>query len=77
MVMHVLESDPVLRELEHVQVDGPGIAYLFFYDKQGHWGLGQDATHAVQTQMEEAFSEWISHSAHFTVSLLPLMEAWQ
>ena len=27
--------------------------------------------------MEEAFSEWISHSAHFNVSLLPLMEAWQ
>ena len=33
MVMHVLKSDPVLRELEHVQVDGPGTAYLFFYDK--------------------------------------------
>ena len=36
MVMHVLKSDPVLRELEHVQVDGPGTAFLFFYDKQGH-----------------------------------------
>ena len=36
MVMHVLKSDPVLRELEHVEVDGPGTAYLFFYDKQGH-----------------------------------------
>ena len=33
MVMHVLKSDPVLRELEHMQVDGPGTAYLFFYDK--------------------------------------------
>ena len=33
MVMHILKSDPVLWELEHVQVDGPGIAYLFFYDK--------------------------------------------
>ena len=41
MVMHVLKSDPVLRELEHVQVDGPGTAYLFFYDKQGHQGLGR------------------------------------
>ena len=29
MVMHVLKNDPVLRELEHVQVDGPGTAYLF------------------------------------------------
>ena len=76
VVMHVLKSDPVLRRLEHVQVDGLGIAYLFFYDKQGHWGLGQDAVHAVQTHVEEAFSEWISRSAHFTISLFPLMEAW-
>ena len=40
MVMHILKSDPVLQELEHVQVDGPGTAYLFFYDKQavGIWG---------------------------------------
>ena len=30
MVTHILKSDPVLRELEHVQVDGPGTAYLFF-----------------------------------------------
>ena len=48
MVMHILKNDPVLRELEHVKVDGPGIAYLFFYDKQGHQGLGQDAADAVQ-----------------------------
>ena len=33
MVINKLKSDPVLRELEHVQVDGPGTAYLFFYDK--------------------------------------------
>ena len=52
MVMHVLKSDLVLWE--HVQVDGPGTAYLFFYDKQGHWGLEQDA---VRIHMEEAFSE--------------------
>ena len=76
MVMHILKSDLVLRELEYVQVDGPGTAYLFFYDKQGHQGLGQDATHAVQTHVEEAFSEWISRSAHFTISLFPLMEVW-
>ena len=71
MVMHVLNSDPVLQELEHVQVDGPGTAYLFFYDKQGHRGLEQDAADAVQTHVEEAFLEWISHSAHFNISLLP------
>ena len=76
MVMHILKSDPVLQELEHVQVDGPGTAYLFFYDKQGCWGLGQDAVDAVQTHMGEAFSEWILCSAHFSISLLPLMEAW-
>ena len=76
MVMHILKSDPVLRELEHVQVDGLGTAYLFFYDKQGHRGLRQDAMHAIQTHMEEAFSEWISCSVHFTISLFPLMEVW-
>ena len=52
MVMHVLKSDPVLRELEHMQVDSPGNAYLFFYDKQGHWGLGQDTMYAIQAHME-------------------------
>ena len=30
MVMHILKSDPVLRELKHMQVDGLGTAYLFF-----------------------------------------------
>ena len=47
MVMNVLKSDPVLQELEHVQVDGPGTAYLFFYNKQGHQGLEWDAVDAV------------------------------
>ena len=77
MVMHILKSNPVLRELKHVQVDGQGTAYLFFYDKQGHLGLRQDTAHAIQTLMEEAFSEWISCSTHFTISLFPLMEVWQ
>ena len=76
MVMHILKSDTVLWELEHVQVNGPGTAYLFFYDKQGHQGLEQEATDAIQTHMEETFLEWISCSAHFNVSLLPLVEAW-
>ena len=77
MVMHILKSDPVLRELEHVQVDGPGTAYLFFYDKQSHHGLGQGTACAILAHVEEAFSGWILHSAHFSISLLPLMEAWQ
>ena len=76
MVMHILKSDPVLRELEHVQVDGPGTAYLFFYDKQGCWGLSQDTAHAIWAHVEEAFLEWILRLAHFTISLFPLMEAW-
>ena len=76
MVMHILKSDLVLQELEHVQVDGPGTAYLFFYDKQSRWGLEQGAMDAIRTHMEEAFLKWITHFAHFNVSLLPLMEAW-
>ena len=39
MVMHLLKGDPALRDLEHIQVDGPGTAYLFFFNKQGHKGL--------------------------------------
>ena len=34
MALHVLKSDPALRELEHVQVDGPGLVFLF-YDRHG------------------------------------------
>ena len=75
--MHILKSDPVLRELEHVQVDGLGTAYLFFYDKQGDRGLCQDTAYAIRAHVEEAFSGWILHSAYFIISLLPLMEVWQ
>ena len=35
MVLHILKGDLMLRDLEHVQVDGSDMAYLFFYDKQG------------------------------------------
>ena len=77
MVMHVLKNNLVLRELEHVQVDGLETAYLFFYDKQGHRGFGQDTAYVIWAHVEEAFSEWISNSAHFAINLLPLVEAWQ
>ena len=60
-----------------MQVGGPGTAYLFFYDKQGCHGLGQDTVYAIWAHVEEAFSQWISCFAHFTISLLPLVEAWQ
>ena len=36
MVLYVLKNYPMLRDLEHAQVDGPRTAYLFFFDKQGH-----------------------------------------
>ena len=76
MVMNILKGNLVHWELEHVQVDGPGTAYLFFYCKQGHQGLEQDAADAVQIHMEEALLEWISCSAHFNISHVPLLEVW-
>ena len=36
MVQHVLKSDLALREREHIQVNSPGLVYLFFYDRHGH-----------------------------------------
>ena len=76
MVMHILKGDPTLRDLEHVQVDGPSKAYLFFFNKQGHRGLMYDATQALRTHVVEAFVEWISQSTHFTVTPLLLVEGW-
>ena len=75
MVMHVLKGDPTLPDLEHVQVDGPSMANLFF-NKQGCRGLSLKATRAMRTHVGDAFAEWISHSAHFTVNPLPLLEGW-
>ena len=77
MVLHVLKGDPTLRDLEYIQVDSPGMAHLFFYNKQGCRGLKQDAVETLRACVAEAFSEWISHSAHFVVILLPLVEGWQ
>ena len=76
MVLHVLKGDPTLRDLEHVQVDGPGAAYLFFFDKQGHRGLKYDAAQALRMHVVQIFSEWISCSAHFTIIPLPLVGGW-
>ena len=76
MVMHILKGDPILRDLKHIQVDGPGTAYLFFFNKQGCKGLALEAAQTLRNHMGEVFTEWISHSAHFTVILLPLAEGW-
>ena len=77
IVLHVLKSDPTLRDLEHVQVNGPGMAYLFFFNKQGHRGLTPEAAHTMRTHVEQAFSEWISCPMHFPVNPMPLAEEWR
>ena len=55
MVLYVLKNDPTLRDLKHIQVDGPGTAYLFFFDNQGHCGPTFDATQAMRAHVGEAF----------------------
>ena len=76
MVLQILKRDPVLRDLEHVQVDGPGTAYLFFHEKQGCKGLKWEFVENIQAHIAEVFPEWISCSAYFVATLLPLVEGW-
>ena len=71
MVQYVLKGDPALRDLEHVQVDGPGLAYLFFYDRHGYHGLSKEEALAMCSHIADAFAEWIGRSAHFDV--IPLL----
>ena len=77
MVQHVLKSDLALRELEHVQVDSPGLAYLFFYDRHGHCSLTKEAGLAMPSHIVDAFAEWIGRSAHFDAVPLLLEEGHQ
>ena len=74
MVMHILKNDPVLRNLEYVQVDNPGTTYLFILDKQCHHGLPAEAAEMLGAYLPGAFFEWISHSAHFVAIAIPLAE---
>ena len=54
-----------------MQVDGPGLAYLFFYDRHGYRGLSKEEALAMRSHIADAFAEWIGRSAHFdTVPLL-------
>ena len=76
MVQYVLKSDLALRELEHVQVDSPGLAYLF-YDRHGHHGLTKEAALAICSHLADAFAEWIGRSAHFDAVPLLLVEGCQ
>ena len=74
MVLHVLKSDPALRELEHVQVDGLGLVYLFFYDRHRCQGLTKEAALAICSHLADTFVEWIGRSAHFEAVPLLLEE---
>ena len=74
MVMHVLKNNPTLRDLEYVQVDNPGTAYLFFLDKQCHRRLSAEAAEMLGAYLPGAFSEWTSCSAHLAAITIPLTE---
>ena len=76
MVQHVLKSDPALRDLEHVQVDGPGLAYLFLYNRHGYSGLSKEAALTMRSHIADAFAKWIGRSTHFDAVPL-LLEAGQ
>ena len=77
MVQCVLKSDPALRELEHIQVDSPGLAYLFFYDRHGHCSLMKEVALAICSHLADNFAEWIGRSAHFDAVCLLLEEGCQ
>ena len=68
------KNDPTLRDLEYVQVDNPGTTYLFFLDKQCCRRLSAEAAETLGAYLPGAFSEWISHSAHFAAIAIPLTE---
>ena len=70
----MLKNDPAMGDLKHVEVDGPGRAYLFFYDRHGYHGLPKEEALAMRSHIADAFAEWIGRSAHFNVVPL-LLEA--
>ena len=74
MVVHVLKTDPVLRELEYVQVEAPGTMYLFFYDRHGCRGLMQNAVEMVCIHIADSLMEWIGWSAHFNADPIQFEE---
>ena len=77
LVRHVLKSDPALRDLEHVQVDGPGLAYLFFHNRHGYRGLSKEEALTMHSHIADAFAKWIGRSAHFDAVPLLLEAGWQ
>ena len=73
-MQHALKNDPAMRDLKHVQADGPELAYLFFHDCQGYHGLSKEEALDMHSHIADAFVEWIGRSAHFDVVPL-LLEA--
>ena len=64
-MQHTLKNDPAMGDLKHVEVDGPGRAYLFFYDRQGYHGLPKEEALAMRSHIADAFADWMGRSAHF------------
>ena len=60
-----------------MQVDGPGLAYLFFYDRHGYRGLSKEEALAMHSHIADAFAEWIGRSACFDMVPLSLEAGWQ
>ena len=72
LVQHALKNDPAMRDLKHVQADGPGLAYLFFHDRHRYRGLSKEEALDMRSHIADAFVEWIGRSAHFDAVPLPL-----
>ena len=60
-----------------MQADGPGLAYLFFYDRHGYHGLSKEEALTMRSHIADAFAEWIGRSAHFDMVPLLLEAGWQ
>ena len=77
LVWHTLKNDPAMGDLKHVEVDGPGWAYLFFYDWHGYRGFPKEEALAMHSHIADAFAEWIGRSTHFDAVPLLLEAVWQ
>ena len=71
------KGDSALRDLEHVQPDGPGLAFLFFYKRHGYHDLSKEEALAMHSHITDAFAEWIGRSAYFDTVPLLLEAGWQ
>ena len=59
-----------------MQADGPGLVYLFFYNRHGYRSLSKEEALAMHSHIADAFAKWIGRSAHFNMVPL-LLEAGQ